>query len=1060
MDLLEARILLAEKQWPAASATLGRVVDLPTTTPEHQRTAWELLAQCHTAMGNDGAAAAAVVQAEVLHHGLTATSLAAAEQYQRNRFDLDGRRTYAATRLAESATAAAAAGRPERVAEALFDHCLTFPDEPRFRENAIAAGEALLALADACSRDAEPPGGTAARRDNRQATETLVPIAGSCFLRALDSGLDRVFATSALLAENQVQLDTVCRPLPEALLRRALAGLNRCEDLAQNHRVLGDAQRADFAAAYAKALALTCQPADHAAAAAAFGALAEASPAPWRWLCLLEVARAHLRDGDPAAATLALDGIAPPRRLLGLADSAPLDRLFAAEREFLQGFAASDALDFAQAARHFAQVAAAGGPLFAPRARFEQARALELACQWRRADTALAGLCPTTPPRGRGPSDSPSLQATAGANPSGSAGRPTGAAAMWLYSATSAAAPIHWGVQGASQVPRPPEASAPVPPCIARAAAIAMVRLADFAKTVDGLPRRRPVQPLPDDRTTRGDWFLGYGVERYVLCAQNYRFDRSGGPATGFTVRFSTSDPKEPSRLWVSAKRTDDPAALWDPVRRLRLPANRDDRGEQVPLGQGPDLLLDCAIPAGEHVLALYFVNDHHYYEPNRRYTLEVREDGALLCLADVRDFGGGVYKRFRVEGPRDLRLRIRRDASLNVLLQGVFLDPVHRPRPLPEAAAETGRCPEPRRGANRHASADPSGMPGAADLAEGRGGTADSATPPRPAEAVLAQEAVQSERPSAILPFRLRRTANAPGGGVQASAALPLPTWTPAAGRIHRGVRGASQVLRPPEAPSAASASATLWQRCETLRAGGHWREAEAAFAEFAKTVPAEAIGPLLVALAAGDQPGFDTPDGRGRLYPPGRHPLDRLWERLLADTDTLPDADLAAVVRLEQPWVTPQARLWALAALEAQADPAARPLDPELRLIASRRLLAAGWDREAAEVLRRCLNQPGRPDLRHEAALGLLKLAGRTGANAAEVQALWQTCVPVLADAPGHVRDAGVLHSASALAASGDPTAAVARLQQHSHPATWQGLARVWSDPTKALNPAGTTP
>jgi tetratricopeptide (TPR) repeat protein len=180
---------------------------------------------------------------------------------------------------------------------------------------------------------------------------------------------------------------------------------------------------------------------------------------------------------------------------------------------------------------------------------------------------------------------------------------------------------------------------------------------------------------LPDDRETHGDWYFGYGSESYALCAHNYVQDITGGPGPKLKLSFSTTDPKEPSRLWVSEKATDDPAALWDPRRRVRFPANRDDRGEQYPVGDGPDLLMAAGLPAGRHILSMYLVNDHHYYEANRRYTLEIRQDGRLLRLADVRDFGCGVYKRFLLSGPGQLTVRFRRDASMNVLLQGVFLD-------------------------------------------------------------------------------------------------------------------------------------------------------------------------------------------------------------------------------------------------------------------------------------------------------------------------------------------------------------------------------------------------
>jgi hypothetical protein len=265
--------------------------------------------------------------------------------------------------------------------------------------------------------------------------------------------------------------------------------------------------------------------------------------------------------------------------------------------------------------------------------------------------------------------------------------------------------------------------------------------------------------------------------------------------------------------------------------------------------------------------------------------------------------------------------------------------------------------------------------------------------------------------------------------------------------------------VYRPRLPPATAPAAPADWTRCDALRAEGRWREADAAFAEFAKTVPEEAIGALLAELAAHDAPGFGVPGGRGRLYPPGRHPLDRLWDRLFATPGGMAPTALAGVVRSGEPWVTPQARLRALAALEAPADPTTGPLGPELRVVAARRLLDAGWDREAADVLRRCLGQPGRPDLRHEAALGLLKLAGRASASAAEVQALWQDCEAVLADAPADARDAGVVHAASALASADDPAAALAMLQRHSSPSAWQTLAHVWSQEVKAKGAAGAT-
>jgi hypothetical protein len=207
-------------------------------------------------------------------------------------------------------------------------------------------------------------------------------------------------------------------------------------------------------------------------------------------------------------------------------------------------------------------------------------------------------------------------------------------------------------------------------------------RRAEYAvKRIDELAKlkcsvRPRVTLLPDDRSTRGDWQAAYGKERYILCAQNFVLDRVGGTLPKIAYDFSTTNPKEASRLWVSQKQEADPAALWDPGNQCRKSANRDDYGEQFPLGEGPDLLLEIAVPKDRHVLSLYFVNDHNYYEPQRSYMISITDGaGELQAIASVENFGGGVYKRFVVCGPGELNVRIWRNLSLNTLLSGVFLD-------------------------------------------------------------------------------------------------------------------------------------------------------------------------------------------------------------------------------------------------------------------------------------------------------------------------------------------------------------------------------------------------
>jgi len=209
---------------------------------------------------------------------------------------------------------------------------------------------------------------------------------------------------------------------------------------------------------------------------------------------------------------------------------------------------------------------------------------------------------------------------------------------------------------------------------VKRLAAEGRMRVAELQASTSALGEK--VACLPDDRTTRGDWPIGYGGQYYVLCAQNFIADRAGGPGDEVPFHLATTDPSESGRRWVTRVGDADPAALWDPARRVRVAANWDDYGEQTPLGQGPDVVVTVQVPAGRHLLSLYFVNDHNYYEPSRRHGIIVTDGaGRLQAVSHVVDEGGGVYKRFAVTGPVALNVRIRRDAAIDTLVSGVFLD-------------------------------------------------------------------------------------------------------------------------------------------------------------------------------------------------------------------------------------------------------------------------------------------------------------------------------------------------------------------------------------------------
>lgn len=195
-----------------------------------------------------------------------------------------------------------------------------------------------------------------------------------------------------------------------------------------------------------------------------------------------------------------------------------------------------------------------------------------------------------------------------------------------------------------------------------------------------------------EDRATRGDWWTYYGSECFILCAQHCPADVSAGALPGWSVRGRTGDPRESLRRWVTGPSEAHDSFLRDPLTGSRRAANWDDRGEAYVRGSGPDLWLDVSIPRGEHRLSLYFVNDSNYYEPDRVYVVSVyRAGGSYQTGTEVRHFVNGVYQQFAVSGPADLQVRIERGLSLNVLLAGIFLDPLPV-APLPSCF---GACPE-----------------------------------------------------------------------------------------------------------------------------------------------------------------------------------------------------------------------------------------------------------------------------------------------------------------------------------------------------------------------------
>lgn len=205
-------------------------------------------------------------------------------------------------------------------------------------------------------------------------------------------------------------------------------------------------------------------------------------------------------------------------------------------------------------------------------------------------------------------------------------------------------------------------------------------------------PTHATVRYLGEDRATQGDWYLRYGREAFILCAQQAPQDVAGGcgfgtnPPTRWEVIPAVGNPKETTRYWVTSRSTEHRSLLYNPLSKVRRAANWDDRGEAYPLGTGPDLLLEVPVPEGEHVVSLYFVNDRNYYEPERVYTISVFDEaGRYQTGAEARNFVRGTYYRFAASGPQKLRFRLWRNLAINLIFAGIFLDKPGTPSPWPE---------------------------------------------------------------------------------------------------------------------------------------------------------------------------------------------------------------------------------------------------------------------------------------------------------------------------------------------------------------------------------------
>ncbi len=273
-----------------------------------------------------------------------------------------------------------------------------------------------------------------------------------------------------------------------------------------------------------------------------------------------------------------------------------------------------------------------------------------------------------------------------------------------------------------------------------------------LAEALKHAPSRSPqIVPITDDWRTQGNWLGRYGRYWACLFAAGYPPNTWDDVWSPRSVRLCHTDFIGPhhigvntARYWVKKAWTDDNRALEIPNVFLRdryggggqAPAgaqgrtfaSADDGGEAYGLAwQGPDFYEFLRLPRGAHEISIYFCNngghrggtrERDYYIkliPIRRTSslfwpgrgeLQANPDELLLgaipaasvrfaalqtgtCDARVSNFYGGVWKRFIVQGPMRLVIRISRNYSLNTAPMALMLDTLYQ-RPTPYYGSAT----------------------------------------------------------------------------------------------------------------------------------------------------------------------------------------------------------------------------------------------------------------------------------------------------------------------------------------------------------------------------------
>jgi sugar lactone lactonase YvrE len=230
------------------------------------------------------------------------------------------------------------------------------------------------------------------------------------------------------------------------------------------------------------------------------------------------------------------------------------------------------------------------------------------------------------------------------------------------------------------------------------------------------------VLPLDDDWRTEGAWLGRYGKYWCLLAAMDdphAGYVWGAGPENlAHSVGLGNHRPDNNFlRFWIAQNFfTDDYRALeippvymhsrvihglttWNKDRRL---AEWDDHGESyTSVSEGPGIDVRLSVPEGTFFMSLYEVNDDAHSadrrDPRRDFKVVVSNESgnnrtgnvpskpssndSPMAYARVVNFWGGVYKRFLVRGPVNLKISLKREYSFNTIFNAVMVDlPDERP--------------------------------------------------------------------------------------------------------------------------------------------------------------------------------------------------------------------------------------------------------------------------------------------------------------------------------------------------------------------------------------------